>query len=94
MVKHLTDHLMANWTSSSETYFCFISQLPLHLLLGKLSILELSMYPNKVMFSGPLNRLNTCYASLDIVDSINNLKNYDFLVPSGFHPPITPGTQG
>ena len=49
---------------------------------------ELSMRANQIKFRAGLNRPNICYASYDIVDSVNNLKNLNFLVPDVFHPPM------
>lgn len=47
---------------------------------------KLAMRANKVRFVGTLNRINVCYASRDIVDSINNHKNLKFLIPIPYPP--------
>ena len=49
---------------------------------------KLSMRTNQIKFRAGLNRPNICYASHDIVDSVNNLNNLNFLVPNAFHPPM------
>jgi hypothetical protein len=49
---------------------------------------KLSMRANQIKFRAGLNRPNICYASYDIVDSVNNLKNLNFLVPNVYHPPM------
>ena len=49
---------------------------------------KLALRPNNITLRAGLNRPNISYASLDIVDTVSNFRNLDFLVPDLYHPPM------
>lgn len=49
---------------------------------------KLALRPDTVTLRAGLNRPNISYASLDIVDTVSNFRNLDFLVSNSYHPPM------
>jgi hypothetical protein len=52
-----------------------------HLLQNKLAL-----HPATVTLQAGLNQPNISYTSLDIVATVSNFQNLDFLVPNSYHP--------
>ena len=49
---------------------------------------KLALRSNTVKLCGSLNRPNMTYATIDVVDSLANFNNLNFLVPQPYHPPM------
>jgi superfamily II DNA helicase RecQ len=49
---------------------------------------KLALHSNTVKLCDSLNRPNMTYATIDMVDSLANFNNLNFLVPQHYHPPM------
>jgi hypothetical protein len=92
MVNLCTALHMASWTYSSS---CSQNQLCSHLsatitpYVKPIIDLKLSICPNHIKFSSTLNWPNVSSTSLDIVHSLSNFRNLDFLIPTIVSPTTT-----